>query len=267
MKTYEDLVKKLSSYENLVVAFSGGVDSTFLAKAAYDALGEKAIAVTIKSPYIKEKDLVEAKEIIDEIGIRHHIIYKPWDIVLHDNPKDRCYLCKLHIFQIILNYANKIGFLNVAEGSNLDDTSEYRPGHKALKELEILTPMVELSLTKDLIRSYSKKLNLSTWDKPSSPCLLTRFPYQNKIEKDQLLIVEKAEEVFISRGYDDIRVRFENNNARIEMPYKMRLRFMMDLDLPIMIEQLKSFGFDQISLDLQTFRHASEDEKKDIYYV
>lgn len=256
-KKYEELSKILASYESLVVAFSGGVDSTFLLKVAYDVLGEKAIGMTASTPYIADWEIADAKRMAQEVGVHHEVVLQPWVEAIRSNPNNRCYLCKHALFSSLLDEAHQKGFRFVAEGSNVDDTKEYRPGRVALKELGIKTPLLDAGLTKSEIRALSKDLGLSTWDKPSYACLLTRFPYDKPIDEKALLMVSEAEGYMIAQGYGELRVRYEDGLARIEMPEREMIRLLKDARLKGLREHLKSLGFLHVTLDLEGYRHDS----------
>jgi len=256
-KKYERLLEIIGSYESLVVAFSGGVDSSFLLKAAYDVLGEKAIAITASTPYIADWEIKDAICIADEIGVHHEVVVKPWIEAIRENPKNRCYICKHALFSSLLEVAHQRGFSAVAEGSNVDDTKEFRPGRVALGELGIKTPLLDAGLTKEEIRALSKDLGLSTWDKPSYACLLTRFPYAKAIEEKALDMVGIAEGYMIEQGYGNIRVRYEDGLARLEMPQSHGIHLLNDQRLSDICAYFKSLGFLHVTLDLEGYRHNS----------
>jgi len=256
-KKYDHLKQILASYDSLIVAFSGGVDSTFLLKVAYDVLGEKAIGITASTPYIAEWEIADAKRIAQEVGVTHEVILKPWIEAVRTNPNNRCYICKHALFSSLLDVAHQRGLSAVAEGSNVDDTKEFRPGRVALGELGIKTPLLDAGLTKSEIRALSKDLGLSTWDKPSYACLLTRFPYDKNIEDKALQMVSLAEEYMITQGYGELRVRYEDGLARIEMPEWEMIRLVNDARLKDLREHLKSLGFLHVTLDLEGYRHGS----------
>lgn len=256
-KKYEHLKEIIASYKSLIVAFSGGVDSTFLLKTAYDVLGDNAIAITASTPYIASWEIDDAICIAREIGAQHEVIQKPWIEAIRQNPKERCYLCKHALFSSLLEVAQHKGFSAVAEGSNVDDTLEFRPGRVALGELGIQTPLLDVGLTKSEIRALSKALGLSTWDKPSYACLLTRFPYDKHIDENALRMVGLAEGYMIEQGYGNIRVRYVDGLARIEMPKEHSTHLLSDKRLPEICAYLKSLGFLYVTLDLEEYRHAS----------
>ena len=190
---YIKLINYLKKLDGLAVAFSGGVDSTFLLVAAKIALGDKVIGITINSPYIPDWEIEEAKEIAAKHKIKHIIIDLGIPEIIRNNPSDRCYLCKGIVFQEIIDEAKKYGFDTVADGTNLDDMGDYRPGLKALDELDVISPLKENNLSKQDIRDYSKELDLPTWEKPPYACMLTRLPYGTEVIESDLLRIEKSE--------------------------------------------------------------------------
>ena len=260
-KKYEHLKEIIASYDSLLVAFSGGVDSSFLLKTAYDVLGNKAIGITASTPYIADWEIADAVRIAKEIGVHHEVVKKPWIEAVKSNPNNRCYICKHALFSSLLDFAQQKGFSAVAEGSNVDDTKEVRPGRVALGELNIKTPLLDAGLTKSEIRALSKEFGLSTWDKPSYACLLTRFPYNQTINDVALTSVGNAEGFMITQGYGHIRVRYVDGLARIEMPESEMIRFVNDTRMREMRDHLKSLGFVYITLDLEGYRQGSVAEK------
>ncbi len=254
---YEHLKVLLASYESLIIGFSGGVDSTFLLKTAYDILGDKVIGVTASTPYMAAWEMDDAMAIARKIGVKHEIVDQPWIKAIRKNPKERCYLCKHALFSSLLNIAHKKGFSVVAEGSNVDDAKEHRPGRVALGELGIKTPLLDVGLTKEEIRTLSKTLGLCTWDKPSYACLLTRFPYDQYINEKELRMVDRAEAYMIDQGYKNIRVRYVDGLARLEMPKEKSVHLLNNQHLSTICHHLKSLGFSYVTLDLEEYRHAS----------
>lgn len=256
-KKYEQLKAIIASYESLIVAFSGGVDSSFLLKVAHDVLGADVLAMTTSTPYIATWEIDDARRIADEIGAKHLVIDKPWIDAISHNPENRCYLCKHALFSSLTRFGDEHGFAVVAEGSNVDDTKEFRPGRIALGELGIKTPLLDAELTKEEIRSLSKDLALSTWDKPSYACLLTRFAYNQKVDEPALRMVDKAEAYMIAQGYGHIRVRYAEGLARLEMPNTQASHLISDKRLAEICAYLKSLGFLHVTLDLEGYRYNS----------
>lgn len=241
------------------IAFSGGVDSTFLVKVAYEVLGNKALAITLVSNSFPERERNAAVEFCKTLGITQvEINYDELEIPgFAENPQDRCYICKKALFKMIQNTAQSKGITTVCEGSNMDDTGDYRPGMRAIKEMGIESPLQYAQLTKQEIRNISKEYNLPTWDKPSLACLATRFVYGETITKEKLIMVGKAEQLLVDLGFSQMRVRLHGNIARIELLPQDFPRFMEDNIRTKVYQQLKSFGFSYVTLDLLGFKSGS----------
>jgi uncharacterized protein len=251
---YQQLIKYLADLGDAVIAFSGGVDSTFLLKAAHDALGDKVLAVTVRSPYIPEWEITEARDFTAKLGVEHLIIEVPVTDEIINNPENRCYLCKRFIFEKLRMIATGKGFKNLADGTNSDDSADARPGMKALKELNVLSPLKENGFTKPDIRRYSRIMGLPTWEKPAYACLLTRIPYNTPVENDLLRRIEKAEKFLIDLGIKAVRVRVHGDLARIEIESSMISKILEENLIKIISEQLKGFGFKYVTLDLEGYR-------------
>jgi pyridinium-3,5-biscarboxylic acid mononucleotide sulfurtransferase len=259
---YEQLKINLKSMKNLIVAFSGGVDSTFLLKVAHDVQGNKLLAVTAKSSMYPEREFREALDFILNEEIEHRVLEsEELDIEgFSDNPLNRCYLCKKELFNKIKRIAALDGYEFIAEGSNYDDLNDYRPGQKAIEELDIVSPLRDVKLTKREIRILSKEMGLKTWDKPSFACLASRFPYGVKITKEKLKIIDEAEEFLINLGFKQVRVRYHEDIARIELNDDDFNRI-LDGELRLKIHsKLKDLGFLYVSLDLKGYRTGSMNE-------
>lgn len=259
---YDELKEYLKSLGSVAVAYSGGVDSTFLLKVAYEELGEKAIGVTARSSTYPEREFNEAVQYVKKIGATHIIIQsEELDIEgFSSNPINRCYYCKKELFQKINEVARKNRIQYVADGSNYDDCNDFRPGMQAAKELNVVSPLKHAKLTKEDIRILSKKLGLPTWDKPAFACLSSRFPYGSSITREKLSMVEQAEEFLISLGFRQIRVRHHQDTARIEIGDNEFDRFLDKKIVRKVAHKLKEIGFTYVSLDLQGYRTGSMNE-------
>ncbi len=262
MDKYRSLVEYFRQKGSAAIAFSAGVDSTFMLYAAHEALGDRAVAITALSAFFPGQEASEAEEFCNKYGIRHVVLKE--DILkaegVSENPKNRCYLCKKSLFTDIIKTAADEGVQYVAEGSNLDDENDYRPGAKAIKELGVLSPLKEIGFTKKEIRVLSEKLGLPTWNKPAYACLASRIPYGEELTAEKLLRVEKAEKFLRELGFVQLRVRSHGDLARIEILPEDFERFMKEeLRLEI-YDKLKSAGFSYVSLDLKGYRMGSLNE-------
>lgn len=261
-KKLSDLKQYIKELGSLAVGFSGGVDSTFLLKVAHDVLGERAIAITCCSGTFSSREKNEADAFCKKEGILQVVCYTDELLIpeFAENPKDRCYHCKKEIFSNIINLALEHDIEYVAEGSNMDDLGDYRPGLRAISELGVTSPLRSVGLYKDEIRFLSKNMGLLTWSKPSFACLASRFVYGERITKEKLHMVEQAEELLREKGFSQFRVRMHGNLARIEvLPQDMQLLLQEDFRL-LIHDKLKKIGFDYISLDLKGYRTGSMNE-------
>lgn len=246
----------LAEMDRALIAYSGGIDSTLIAKIAFDVLGDNAIAITADSPSLLPEDLEEAKMQAKIIGISHRIIqtHELDDPNYSSNPVNRCYFCKSELYDQLKPVAVEMGFPYVVDGVNADDLQDYRPGIQAAKERGTRSPLAEAGLSKLDIRVATQELGLPWWDKPAQPCLSSRFPYGEEITVEKLRRVGQAERYVRKLGYRTLRVRSHGETARIELPSSEIQQFISQVDLPSLIEAFKSFGFIFISLDLEGFQ-------------
>ena len=259
---FEKLKNYLSSLESVVVAFSSGVDSTFLLKTAHDVLGDKVIAVTAESCSFPKRELNEAKLFCQKEGIKH-IVVESEELEIDGfckNPVNRCYLCKKELFEKITEIAKENNIKNIVEGSNIDDNGDYRPGLQAVSELNIKSPLRYAELNKNEIRELSKKLELNTWDKQSFACLSSRFVYGEEITKEKLYMVDKAEQLLLDLGFHQLRVRIHGTIARIEVLPDEFPKLIEEKNRLKIVTEFEKYGFTYISMDLKGYRTGSMNE-------
>ena len=269
MEKYDNLKNIIKNYRSVAVAFSCGVDSAFLLYAAKDALGEGVVAVTATSFFFPARELDEAKEFCQRLGVRHILAEIDENKIEHfsENPKNRCYYCKTHLFKNLMKIAENENLTHVIEGSNVDDLGDYRPGLTALKELDIKSPLREAELTKAEIRALSRHFGLPTWKKPSFACLASRIPYGEKITRQKLSMIEKAENYLLGLGFEQFRVRIHGGEG-INSGYIARIELLPG-DFPKMLDEnlrdtlyqkFKEIGFAYTALDLKGYRTGSMNE-------
>ncbi len=255
----KDNIKKRGS---AAIAFSGGVDSTFLVRVCHEVLGDKLIAVTATSSTYPERELKEAIQYAKDMGVKHQIISsEELDIKgFASNPTNRCYYCKRELFTKIRKVAKENGVQYVFDGSNMDDTGDNRPGMQAAEELEVVSPLKEAKLTKADIRELSKEMGLPTWNKPSFACLSSRFPYGNEITISKLQMIDEAEGFLLDMGIRQVRVRHHGEIARIEVSPEERVQFFDVKVMDKIVEKFKKIGFTYVTFDMQGYRTGSMNE-------
>jgi pyridinium-3,5-biscarboxylic acid mononucleotide sulfurtransferase len=247
---------------SVMVAFSGGVDSTFVLRVAHDTIGERVIALTTSSPTMPDEDRDTAIKMAAEIGARHLVIdSNELEIPGYAaNPVNRCYLCKTNLFEICEARATALGIGEIVDGLNLDDLHDYRPGMKAAAERRVRHPLVEAELSKAEIRELSRSLGLRTWDRPASPCLSSRFPYGTEITPEGLRKVAEGEKLLHALGFRVARVRYHGEVARIELERDQIARVFEPEIRDTVERELKRIGFRFVTIDLNGFRSGSLNE-------
>ncbi len=261
---YIELKQYISKFveEGLCIAFSGGVDSSLILKVASDIsknLHKKIYAVTFDTKLHPVSDIAISKRVAEEMGVDHEVIelneFNNKDIL--KNPINRCYLCKRYLFETLLEFAKDNNVKHVLDGTNADDLKVYRPGVKALSELGIISPLADLGITKEEVRKMAVNLNISVAERPSTPCMATRLPYNTEIDFELLKKIEKSEEFIKSLGFNVVRVRVHDDIVRIEVNKEDFIRLVEDSN--IIIKYLKDLGFTYITLDIEGFRSGSMD--------
>lgn len=266
MKVSSEAAEKLEKLENIIrdagsalIAFSGGVDSTFLLSVARDVLADRVAAATALSPTYTPSELEDARRFAKEMGVKHiEVESNELDIPgFSKNPLNRCYHCKKELFEILSGLAKDMDLNRVFDGSNFDDMSDYRPGRDAAKELGVMSPLMEAGLTKENIRELSRSRGLPTWDKPQMACLSSRFPFGTEITADRLKVVAKCEQFLRGKGFRDIRVRYHGEVARLELGADEMARAIESPLREEIAQFIKQAGFKFVTLDIQGFRSGS----------
>jgi pyridinium-3,5-biscarboxylic acid mononucleotide sulfurtransferase len=242
--------------EQALIAYSGGIDSTLVAKVAYDVLGSRALAITAVSPSLLPEELEDAKIQAATIGISHEIVetHEMDNPNYTSNPVNRCYFCKSELHDTLKPLAKKLGYPYVVDGVNADDLQDYRPGIQAAKERGALSPLASVNITKAEVRQLSQQLGLPWWDKPAQPCLSSRFPYGEEITIAKLQRVGRAEIYLRKLGWQNLRVRSEADTARIELPPPQIKDFVLNTDLDSVVSAFQQLGFLYVTLDLEGYR-------------
>lgn len=259
MTILEDKLAQLQAIftemERALIAYSGGVDSTLVAKIAFDILGDRALAVTAVSPSLLPEALEEAQRQAQQVGIRHQLVetHEMENPNYTANPTNRCYFCKSELHDTLKPLARELGYPYAVDGVNADDLQDYRPGIQAAKERGARSPLAEVGITKAEVRQLSRQLGLPWWDKPAQPCLSSRFPYGEEITLAKLQRVGRAEIYLRRLGWKVLRVRSQGDTARIELPPEQIRPFVSTVDLPQLVAAFQALGFSYVTLDLEGF--------------
>ncbi|MEM7592426.1 MAG: ATP-dependent sacrificial sulfur transferase LarE [Cyanobacteria bacterium P01_A01_bin.83] len=255
--------RKLAQLKNLfqeieqaLIAYSGGVDSTLVAKIAYDVLGDRALAVTAVSPSLLPEELIDAQTQAAQIGIKHELVetHEMDNPDYTSNPVNRCYFCKSELHDTLKPLALQRGYPYVVDGVNADDLQDYRPGIQAAQERGARSPLAEIGVSKAEVREISRSLGLAWWDKPAQPCLSSRFPYGEAITVTKLQRVGRAEIYLRQLGYDNLRVRSQEDTAKIELPAEKITQFVQQVNLPQLVKTFQDLGFVYVTLDLEGYQ-------------
>ncbi len=260
---YRRLLDTVSGLGTAAVAFSGGADSTLMLRVARDAIGaSRIIALTVVTPYMVREEIGEAIALCERLGVRQELVEMPMPAGVEDNPPDRCYRCKRAMFERLLVVATEQGRPVVLDGSNLDDTEDYRPGLRALRELGVRSPLIECGIGKEQVRAIARDLGLPTWEKPSNACLLTRLPYNRQVTMDRLQQIEEAERYLNGRGFQWVRVRLHDDAlVRVEVAPEQRRRLLDEADE--VVAALRALGLRHVTMDLVGYRLGSMNDGLD----
>ena len=259
--TLEQKARKIKSLilemDSALVAFSGGVDSTLVLALAHDVLGEKALAVTAQSASMPDREMKACHQLAKEIGVKH-LVVKTEEMSnpnYRANPANRCYHCKTELYSSLKKVAQQENILNILNGTNTDDLGDYRPGLDSAREQGVRSPLVEAEFNKQEVRELSRKMELSVWDKPAMACLSSRIPYGQPVTPEKLAMIEQAEDVLLSLGFEQTRVRHHGDLARIELGKNEIPRYQNDKSVQKAVEEkLKALGFNNVVLDPEGYR-------------
>ncbi len=256
------LLARLAGIPSLIVALSGGADSAYLAWAAHEALGARGLSVTALSPSYSAHDRAIVEEFVTKLSLRHEFIetHEMDNPAYRANATDRCYFCKDELFSALDELAHARGFAAVAYGVNADDTLDFRPGHRAATEHQVLAPLLDAGLNKAEIRQLSQRAGLPTWDRPASACLASRLPYGTEVTPERLGLVERGEAALRALGFRQFRVRLHDNLARVEISPEEMPRALAPEMAAAMADRLKAAGFTYVALDLEGYRQGSLNE-------